>query len=79
MFITGLYYLIGNWRIISIILQAIPLTITFFFFVLYAEETPLFLLKDSNEKALKALNRIGYINFGIKDILTEEDIENVRT
>lgn len=35
-------------------------------------------MNKSNKEALRALNRIGYINYGIKDILTEEDIENVR-
>jgi len=56
--------------VISIILQAIPISILFILFILYAEDTPFFLLKGSNSKALLALNRIGYINFGIKDILT---------
>jgi hypothetical protein len=48
MLITGLYYLIGNWRVISIILQAIPISILFMLFILYAEDTPFFLLKGSN-------------------------------
>lgn len=66
--------MIGNWRMVSIILQAVPVLVTFFFFLIYVEETPLFLLKGSNQKALKSLNRIGYINFRVKDILSEEDI-----
>lgn len=74
MFLTGLYYLTGQWRINTIILQTIPLAITFFFFTFYVEDTPLYLLKLSNEKALKVFNRIGYINYGIKDILTEKDL-----
>ncbi len=36
---------------------------------MYVEETPLFLLKGDNKRALKSLNRIGYINYGFKDIL----------
>lgn len=68
---TCLYYLIGSWRIIYIIVTTIPAIIMFFFFVLYVEETPQFLLKGSNDKALKSLNRIGYINYGLKDILSE--------
>jgi hypothetical protein len=45
MALTGLYKIIGNWRIISIILTALPAVILLFFFILYVEETPLFLLK----------------------------------
>ena len=36
MLITGAYALIGNWRVISISLQAIPVVITLFFFIFYA-------------------------------------------
>ena len=42
---TGLYFFIGSWRIIFIIVTLIPALIAFFFFVLYVEETPQFLLK----------------------------------
>lgn len=42
---TGLYYFIGNWRIIFIIISMIPAVVAFFFFVIYIEETPQFLLK----------------------------------
>jgi hypothetical protein len=38
----------------------------------------MFLLKGGNETALKALNRMGEINKGLKDIISEEDIDNVR-
>lgn len=68
---TGFYYFIGTWRIIFIMISLIPAIVAFFFFMIYVEETPQFLLKGSNEKSLKALNRIGYINYGIKDILSE--------
>ncbi len=34
---TALYMLIGNWRIITIILAAIPSVILLFFFILYVE------------------------------------------
>ena len=71
MILTALYMFIGKWRIISILLTSLPAVVLFFIFALYVEETPLFLLKGDNQKALKALNRIGEINFGIKDILTE--------
>lgn len=74
MILTGLYYALGNWRIVSVIIQLIPVALTFVVFVFYAEETPMFLLKGSNKEALRALNRIGYINYGMKDILGEEDI-----
>ncbi len=69
-FLTGFYFFIGHWRVITIILTTIPVIITFFIFVIYVEESPLFLLKGDNKSALKSLNRIGYINFGIKDILS---------
>ncbi len=78
MFLTVFYYLIGNWRVNSIILQVVPVIVAFWLFVFYVEDTPLFLVKGSNEKAVKALNRIGEINFGIKDIVKGEDIDSVR-
>jgi hypothetical protein len=68
---TGLYYFIGSWRIIFIMVTTIPAIVAFVVFLIYVEETPQFLLKGSNEKSLKALNRIGYINYSIKDILTK--------
>ena len=45
MLLTGCYYLIGNWRVNTIILQTVPITVTFFLFTFYAEDTPLYLLK----------------------------------
>jgi hypothetical protein len=78
MLITGFYASVADWRIISIILQAIPVIATFLLYAFYAEETPMFLLKGGNETALKALNRMGDINKGLKDIISEEDIDNVR-
>lgn len=68
---TGLYYFIGSWRMIFILVTTLPAVVAFFFFILYIEETPKFLLKQSNKIALTSLNRIGYINYGLKDILTE--------
>lgn len=38
----------------------------------------MFLLRRDNSTAHKALNRIGYINTGQSDIISQEDIENVR-
>ena len=35
MCLTGLYFFIGSWRIITILLTTIPIVITFFIFVLY--------------------------------------------
>jgi MFS family permease len=46
--VTSSYYLFHNWRIVVILLQTIPVVITLFFFVIYIEETPQFLLKGSN-------------------------------
>lgn len=43
---TCLYYLIGSWRVIYIIVTMVPAIIMLFFFLLYVEETPQFLLKD---------------------------------
>jgi OCT family organic cation transporter-like MFS transporter 4/5 len=78
MIMTGLYYFLGNWRIVTVIIQAVPITLTFLTFTFYAEETPFFLLRGKTSEALKSLNRIGKINFKIQDILTEEDIESVK-
>lgn len=74
MSLTGLYFFIGSWRIITILLTTLPIIVTFFIFVLYVEETPQFLVKGETKIALKSLNRIGYINYGIKDIVSEEDL-----
>ncbi len=35
--LTTLYYFIGNWRIISIALTALPVVIAYFFFIIYVE------------------------------------------
>lgn len=73
-FITGTYYFIGTWRIITILLTTLPAVVAFFIFVFYVEETPQFLVKGEIKTALKALNRIGYINYKIKDLISEEDL-----
>jgi len=48
MFLTGSYYLIGNWRINTTILQTVPIILTLVVFIFYVEDTPLFLLKQNN-------------------------------
>lgn len=66
MLIILLYYLIGHWRIISILSTTIPITVILFFIIIYVEETPQFLLAHQDDKKiLKSLNRIGKINFKI--------------
>ena len=54
-----------------------PTIIIMIFIFFYIEETPMFLLRKGIKPTLKALNRIGKINRGIKEILTPEDVENV--
>lgn len=60
-----------------LILLAIPSVVVMFFIVIYVEETPQFLLRKGVPKTLKALNRIGKINKGLKNILVEADVINV--
>lgn len=69
MLTTLFFYLIPSWRLNWIILVAAPSTLQVILLWIYIEETPQFLLKKSNEKALKALNRIGKINKGRSSIL----------
>lgn len=57
--------------------MAVPCFIILFFILIYLEETPQFLLRQGIPKTLKALNRIGKINKGLKSILTENDVKNV--
>lgn len=60
-----------------LILLVIPSIILLIAIFIYVEETPQFLLRKNIETTLKALNRIGKINKGLKNILVEEDIINV--
>lgn len=61
--VTGLsYYLIGDWRVITITLCLIPCAILLILTILYIEETPKFLIEKNIDKAIKSLNRIGKIN-----------------
>lgn len=76
--VTALYMIVPNWRIVSIILVAIPSFASLFLVLIYVEQTPQFLLRKTNAQALKALNRIGKINYKIKDIIEEEDILSVK-
>ena len=57
--------------------MVIPSVVILIFIVLYVEETPQFLIRKGVPQTLKALNRIGKINKGQTNILTEEDIINV--
>jgi hypothetical protein len=72
MTVVLLYFLIGNWKIISIISTTIPITIILFLIVTYVEETPQFLLSKNNpnKKALKSLNRIGRINLKMDELIS---------
>ena len=72
-----MFLLVGQWRVIVFTLMAVPSAIILFFIIIYVEETPQFLIRKGVPSTLKALNRIGNINQGRKNILTEEDIINV--
>lgn len=56
------YYLIDDWKTINIFFLAIPAGLELILFMYYFEETPKFVLQKGMKKALKSLNRIGYIN-----------------
>ena len=69
MLLTLLFFLIDNWRLNWIIVVVIPALIKMFLLLFYIEETPQFLIKKGVEPTIKAMNRIGYINLGIREIL----------
>ena len=75
--LTTAFIWIENWRIVVAILLTAPSCVLLFFVIFYIEETPQFLLRKGIPQTLKALNRIGKINLGIKNILEEDDIVNV--
>lgn len=64
--ITLFFYLITNWRIIALAILLIFSVVLWFFFFFYIEETPLFLFRKGVKPTIKALNRIGKINTGIR-------------
>ena len=75
--ITAFFYFIDNWRIIWIIVLTTPCIINLVLLYFFCYETPQFLLKKGTKEAMKVMNKIGQINHGIDNILTEEDLENV--
>jgi MFS family permease len=77
MTVTLFFSLIDSWRINWIVLVAGPAIIELALLVWYIEETPQFLVKKGVKATLKALNRIGKINTGLRSVLDEEDIQNV--
>lgn len=75
--VTTFFIFINSWKFVVLILLVIPSIILLIAIFIYVEETPQFLLRKNIETTLKALNRIGKINKGLKNILVEEDIINV--
>lgn len=75
--ITTAFLWIHDWQIVTLIFLVIPSTVAMIFIFIYIEETPQFLLRGSIDNSLKSLNRIGKINLGLQNILTEKDITNV--
>lgn len=74
-----LYWLFKDWRTVNIYFCLIPCFIELLLLIFYLEETPKFLIKKyDNEKIQKCLNRVGKINTGKPDLISIEDIENVR-
>ena len=73
-----LYWALKDWRIIIIIFCCVPCFILLLVMIFFLEETPKFLItKGTPEKAEKALNKIGKINTGESNLITQEDIERV--
>lgn len=73
-FVGIIYWVFPYWRLINIIFILIPCLVEQGLFLFYFEETPKFLLGKGVGTCLKAMNRIGRINTGVKNILTEEEI-----
>lgn len=72
------YWIIRDWRYVTIFFCGVLGIIVLFLFIFYVEETPKFLItKKGVQKSIKALNRIGRINLGKSDLITEEDIKRV--
>lgn len=60
------FYIIDHWRVVWIILVAIPAVIELLLIHSYVEETPQFLLYRGISHAITALNRIGKANLDRK-------------
>ena len=59
------FYTIGDYRLIIWTCWIVPCTINLLMIIFFVKETPFFLLsRYSTKKALKAINRIGFINKG---------------
>jgi len=75
---VGLVYLaFGQWRIITGCFILLPAVVQLFMLIFYLEETPKFLIKKGKDIAIKSLNRVGKINLGEDELVTEEDIDSV--
>lgn len=70
-----IYWIFRDWRIVNTLFALVPAFIALVLIIVYIEETPKFLIKKMENKAVRnALNRIAFINQGDSDRITEEDI-----
>lgn len=56
MLTTLLYYIWEDWRITSIYALTIPSAITLLLIIIFLKETPMYLVKEDPDNALKVLN-----------------------
>ena len=62
-----------DWRLVGSYCLIVSSSLLFIVTYIFLEETPKFLLKTKNgQKVCIALNRIGKINTGIDNLVTEE-------
>ena len=64
---------------IWIFVLAVPTLVNFFLMYFFCYETPQFLIKKGPKYTIKIMNKIGKINNGLDNIMTEQDVELVMT
>lgn len=77
MIMTTQFLFINNWILIVVISILTPAILVLGAIFFFAKETPEYLLRQGVTKTLEEMNKIGKMNFGIGDILSEKDVINV--
>jgi len=64
LFVTLIYYLSEDYKIVTIYALLIPSGLSLILIIYFVQDTPLFLTMKGPEYALKILNKIGLMNMG---------------
>ena len=62
MLISLAFYLMNDWRIITLVFCLIPSVIFYVILLVFFEETPGFLIRSGADKAIEGLNRMARMN-----------------